>query len=449
MKHLLKYSLLFIIAFSTFSTVNAQDEADENILFEDHTYLGNIRGISWHRSDSVFAYPIIPLNSTVSMVLGFDDLDAEIKTYVYSIQHCDKDWNPTDILQLEFMEGFDNERITEANFSSGTITPYAHYRLNIPNDEVKLKISGNYILKVYEDEDDKRLALTKRFMVVEQQVGMRAKLKNPFDVSKFETHHEIDFEINHKNLKISNPQKMVKVTVMQNGRWDTSINNILPFTQKTDRLVYTFNGKIVFEGSKEFRGLEMRTFRALTENMADLKEYDDGFFVQLRRDEKREFKPPYSRNDVNGRYVIQNLDDSFFSANTEINGAFNFTHEDHNLRGDYAIVRFTLDTSAEFEDADVYIIGGLTDWKLNEEFKMKYNPQKFEYNADCILKQGYYDYLYTVVPRDKKKKPTQLEVEGTWHETENDYTILVYFTPFGSQYDQLIGAYTINSFTDR
>ncbi len=449
MNYFIKYILLLFIVGTSFITGYGQDKADEGILFEDHVYLENIRAITWHRSDSVFAYPIIPLKSDIAMVLGFDDLDAEIKTYVYTVQHCDKNWNPTDIMQLEYLDGFEGERIRDVNFSSGTITPYAHYRLNIPNEEVSFKISGNYVLKIYEDEDEKRLALTRRFMIVEPKMGIQAELIYPFDVSKFETHHEIDFEVTHKNIKIPNPMKSVSVTVMQNGRWDNAITNLLPFVQKGDRLIYDFSDKIIFESSKEFRSLDMRTFRLLTQDLAAIEEYEDGYFVKLRLDKKREFQPYYNRFDVNGRFLIQNIDDASFSSDLKINGLFNFTHTDHNLRGDYAIARFTLDAPAEFYNADVYVIGGLTDWKLNEEFKMKYDSENFVYNADCLLKQGFYDYMYTVVPRNDKEKPSQLEVEGSWYETENDYTILVYFTPFGSQYDMLVAAYTINSLRDR
>ena len=286
-------------------------------------------------------------------------------------------------------------------------------------------------------------------MVVEQMLGVSANIIYPFDVSKSKTHHEIDFEVTHENVKINNPIKTVSVTVMQNGRWDNAITDILPYVQKQNRLVYDFSDKIIFPSIKEFRSLDLRSFRILTERVADIEEYKDGYFVKLRKDEKREFKPYYNRTDVNGRFIIQNIDNTNFSSDITIDGQFNFTHEDHIVRGDYGIARFTLDSSAEFEDSDVYIIGGLTDWKLNDEFKMKFDDQKFVYTADCLLKQGFYDYSYTVVPRGKGKKASQLEVEGSWFETENDYTILVYFTPFGSQYDKLVAAYTINSLQNR
>ena len=448
MNYFIKYTLLLFIAFVSFSTANGQDEADEGILFEDHVYLNNIRSITWHRSDSVFAYPIIQLNSFATMVLGFDDLDAEIKTFTYSVQHCDKDWNPTDIMELEYIEGFENERINEANFSLGTLTPYAHYELNIPNEEYKLKLSGNYLLKVYDDEDDRKLALTRRFMVVEPKMGIKPKFVSPFDVTKSRTHHEIDFEVTHKKIKIQNPLSSVSVTVLQNGRWDNAIKNLAPRIHKTERLIYDFSDAIIFESGNEFRQLDMRTYRLLTEDMSNLEEYDDGYFVEVKQDEKRRFKNFHTRIDVNGQFVIENLDDSQFRSDRLINGFYNYAHSDHNMRGDYAIVRFRLKATQDFENEDVYIIGKMTDWKLNEEFKMKYDSDNFEYVADCILKQGYYNYIYTVAPKGKKTH-THLETEGNFYEADNDYTILVYYRPFGSQYDHLVAARTINSYDSR
>ncbi len=448
MNHILKYTLFFLISITSFFTVNGQEEADEGLLFEDHVYLNNIRAVTWHRSDSVFAYPIITLNSYASMVLGFDDLDAEIKTYTYTVQHCDKDWKPTDIMQLEYIDGFEEERITEANFSLGTITPYAHYELNIPNEETKLKISGNYLLKIYDDEDEKKLALTRRFMVVEPKMGIKPKFVLPFDVTKSQTHHEIDFEVTHKNIKIQNPLASVSATVLQNGRWDNAIKNLAPRIRKTERLIYDFSDAIIFESGNEFRQLDMRTYRLLTEDMANLEEYEDGYFVELKRDVKRRFKNFHTRFDVNGQFVIENMDDSQFSSDRLVDGFYNYSHSDHNMRGDYAIARFKLKAPQNFENEDVYIIGKLTDWKLNEEFKMKYDAEKFEYVADCLLKQGYYNYQYTVVPKGEKKH-THVETEGNFYEADNDYTILIYYTPFGSQYDHLVAARTINSYESR
>lgn len=449
MNFFIKTILLLILSIPSFFLANAQDdEGDEGLLFEDHVYINSIRSVTFHKTDSVFAMPIIPLNGRISMVLGFDDLDPEVKTYTYTIQHCDKNWEPSDISELVYMEGFDDERIREANFSLGTITPYVHYQLLIPNDDVKVKISGNYLLKVYEDEDEKRLAITRRFMVVDPKMGIIPKFVYPFNVEKSKTHHEIDLEVTHKNIKISNPLKDVSVTVMQNGRWDTAVKNLAPKIRRTDRLIYDFNDIIIFEAGKEFRQLDMRTFRLLTEDMADLDEFDDGYFVQVKKEKKREFQPFHTQIDVNGQFLIENIDDSQFSSDRMINGFYNYNHADHNMRGDYAIARFRLHAPQDFEDSDVYIIGKMTDWKLNDEFKMKYDPQRFEYVGDCLLKQGYYNYMYTVVKKGKEEH-THQETEGNWYESDNDYTILVYFTPFGSQYDHLVAVRTVNSYESR
>ena len=448
MKLLLKYSLLFIITIVSFSTSNAQDEADDGLLYEDHVYINTIRTITFHRSDSVFSMPIIPLNSSVVMVLGFDDINSEIKDFTYTVQHCDKNWEPTDISVLEYIDGFEEEKIENSEFSLGTLTSYVHYSMTIPNNEMKLKLSGNYLLKIYEDEDEKRLAITRRFMVVDSKMLIHPKFVNPFDVTKFQTHHEIDFDVTHKNIKISNPLKSVSVTVLQNGRWDNAIENLAPRIRKQDLLNYDFSDIVIFEAGREFRQLDMRTFRLLTEDMADLDEFDDGYFVQPKKGKKREFEPFYTQIDINGQFLIENIDDSQFSGDRTLNGFYNYMHNDHTLRGDYAIVRFRLHAPQDFEDQDVYLFGKMTDWKLNDDFKMKYDPERFEYVADCVLKQGYYNYIYTVADKDKKKYSHQ-STEGNFYEADSDYTILVYFKPFDSQHDQLVGVRTINSYDRR
>ncbi|MBK8879346.1 MAG: hypothetical protein IPN74_12580 [Haliscomenobacter sp.] len=77
---------------------------------------------------------------------------------------------------------------------------------------------------------------------------------------------------------------------------------------------------------------------------------------------------------------------------------------------------------------------------------MAYNNAINAYVLKTPLKQGFYDYAYAMTPRNTEKKAVNLSpLEGDWFETENDYTILIYYRPFGGRYDQVIGMAQFNS----
>jgi hypothetical protein len=90
------------------------------------------------------------------------------------------------------------------------------------------------------------------------------------------------------------------------------------------------------------------------------------------------------------------------------------------------------------------VFGELSDWQLKPAFKMQYSPEAQAYYLDAFLKQGYYNYIYVLLNRDTNEIDPE-GVEGNWHETGNQYTILVYYRPFGERYDRLVSTQTIDS----
>ncbi len=421
---LIRTTSIFLLLFHV-TLSNAQDE---ELLYQDHIYLDNIKSVKFHLNGSVLSYPIIDMRSGGQLSLIFDDLDEEVKDYVYTFVHCDYNWKPSNnISEMDYLDGFSEDNIDEYDFSFNTLTNYTNYQLRLPNQDMRWTKSGNYLLKVYDITDEKMLAITRRFVVVDPLVRIIPNLSYPSKVSKGRTHHEVDFVIDHKGFEIRNPQVAIKVVVMQNGRWDNAVKDLPPLFVKQEQIIYDYQDKITFPAGKEFRFADLRTFQYKTQSVSEIYDSRDGFDVTLIPERSRINKGYLSDNDINGQFVIESLEE-----------------RDYNLRADYASVLFTLKEASPFHGSDVYLYGGMTDWGLKDEFKMTYNDLINAYVAKPFLKQGFYNYVYAVVNRSDKSIDLD-ELEGSWYETENDYTILVYYTPFGGRYDQLISAYTLNS----
>jgi len=409
-----------------FFTINTSAQY-EDILLEDYVYVTNIKSVALYPNGEVLSPPILYLNNSQGITLSFDDMDNLQKDFTYEIVHCNKDWTgiSSELERLEYIDGFVNEEIQDIEFSVNTFVPYINYQLKLPHRQLKWTISGNYLLIVYEgdDVDDRIPVISRRFMVVDRNVSVSVKNRRPLDVSKLRTHYEFDLFVQNKDFNIIDPQNNISVTAMQNYRWDTAIKNINPKFIVGDRMTIDNEGKLSFLGMKEFRSVDIRTldFTSNGINSIELKEYGTDVLLQLGyvRGDSDYLTIP----DANGMFVIQNRD---------IGG--------DRTGGDYANVIFTLE-SPKMED-EVYIAGRFTDWKADEMYRMRYYEDRKVYVGEVQLKQGYYDFFFAT-ERDGKLFPS--EIEGSWHETENNYQIFVYLREPADRYDRLVGFYQFNS----
>ncbi len=418
----MKNSLIYLSILCCPIILAAQIETS-NSVFDN-----NIRTVQLQLAGSPLSIPIVDLPTrTNALVLEFDHIGGDIKDYKYTIVHCNSDWQPSDLIDNQYIDGFLEDRITIVESSFNTLTQYTHYALGLPNSNMRWSKSGNYLLKVFDADEDDALVLIRRFMVVEPTWRIAAQFVRTAQVNKYNTHHEIDFLVKPKGERISNPQNDVKAFVLQNSRWDNAIGPVKPYITRGEDLVYDYQDQIVFPAGKEFRFFDMRTLDVRGERVQIITEKYDYYEVTLQRDESRFDRAAVSRNDADGRFVI---------ANRQYNQTL--------LQCDYAKVLFSVSRNLPMDDEDLYVFGELTDWEIKPEFKMEYSAEAKAYYCEAFLKQGYYNYQYMLVDRATGKTDPE-GFEGNWYETGNQYTILVYFKPFGARYDRLMGAATLKS----
>ena len=322
------------------------------------------------------------------------------------------------------------------------------------------------MLKIYEDSDEKTLVLVRRFMVTESSMQILGGMRGRATGGNWESHQELAFEVVHKGTKVLNPLTDFKATVLQNSRWDNALIGIKPNLVRSQSVVFDGQGKLVFPGGKEFRRLDLRSLLYGSGKIGEIVQLEDGYEVYLKPEKKRAYSSYFTRQDINGKYVIENLDVrpggsviSFDLGGNEPNeevyvdlsSELPFTIEeirrvdqDNQLRGDYAEVFFYLKSPTEFEDLDVYLFGGFSDWSLLDGYKMSYNDIYKAYEGQAFLKQGYYEYYYVTAPKGTKKVALE-DTEGSHFQTENSYTILIYYRPFGGRFDRLVATRIINS----
>lgn len=351
--------------------------------------------------------PIYKLNSGDRMELHFDDMDANVKSYYYTFQLCDYNWQPVNISQFDYIKGFTQQRIINYRFSSIAYTRYIHYQAILPDANSMPSKSGNYMLKVYLDGDTTKTVFTKGLLVLQSKASVSAQVIQPFGPSVFNTHQRIKLSVNVQGLNSFDANRQVRVVVMQNNRWDNAQGNgVMPTFVRGTVLEYNTENSFVFPGGKEWRWLDLRSLRLLSDRI-DRKE-DKKTSVDIY------MKPDIDRNGQ--RYIYyKDLDGMYLTETYESINPF--------WQGDYATVHFTFvpPSQTEYKDKDLYLIGQFTNYQYSDKNKMQFNAGKNVYEGTQFLKQGYYDYSYMLV--DKNGPSQKTELEGNYWETENVYTV--------------------------
>ncbi|NQW37272.1 MAG: DUF5103 domain-containing protein [Flavobacteriales bacterium] len=363
--------------------------------------------------------PIIKLGEAIE--LSFDDLDGDEKNYTYTIIHCDYDWQQSRIVPTEYLNGLSSDNIRNYNNAFNTYQSYTHYQLGIPNERLSIKLSGNYILQVKDDLD--ALIFTRRFVVYEPQVTVGVSVHKSPVIEKFNTHQNVQFTVNTGTFKINNPREEIKIKIYQNNDWHTEFSNLVPQFYSGSQLIYKYGDKSLFEAGNEYLFFDTKDIRSATNNIQRVN-VAQVYNTYLYADVDRHNKPYTYYPDVNGNFVIRMIDNA--TAITE---------------ADYSWVHFSLALPYN-KDKQIYVYGNFNDWRLSDNNEMHFNKSTHYYEAKILLKQGFYNYKYIVKASDK----TALNaISGNYYQTENSYTVLVYFTAFGSRYDRVIGRGVANS----
>lgn len=389
----------------------------QNKVYEDSIYT-----VQFYPEGAPLRPPIMALRRG-NLILEFDELSQDFSEFSVKIVHCTRDWKPSLLNEMEFMNDFNEFQIRDRQLSAGTRRQYSHYRFVLP----PLKISGNYVLKVFRGNDENDLVLTRRFVLFESLINIAPKVQFSSIISEKRKNQEINLTITYPNFELFQPQNNVFVVMRQNYRWEGAIENLRPrnVIELQRRLEYDyFNLENNFLGINEFRQFDLRSIRYLGLNIANLDLKTEGVLASLNADRARDGKPYVRRRDRNGQFMISDP-----------------------VGGEYVDVTFKLESRQGYE-GEVYIIGGFNDWQVDERNLMTYKPEEMRYTGNYLIKQGEYDYIYAL----KKRNETGISfspIEGTYQETENAYDIIVYYRESAGRFDRVIGYKSFTSINAR
>lgn len=382
----------------------------------------NIKTVSFVQSNEN-AVPIFKLGD--GFQFQFDDLFGNEANYYFEIVHCDYNWNPTDIPKTEYMKGFDGQRIIQYENSINTLQIYSHYILPIPNQFMQLRISGNYILKIL--DESREVILSRKFIVYEDLVTIPMKIRRARTANYLDYKHNIEFSIQSLVINFQTPLKNIKITLFQNGQFNNAIKNIVPQYTIGNELIYKYDTETQFWAGNEFLYFDNSNIRSAGNNISRIDSSNGIYNSNLYTNNARANYPYSVTPDVNGNFVVRNL------------GAVK-----NEIEADYAWVYFSLSAPTFMKNKGIYITGMFNNYSLSPEYKMDFNKEKNTYEKAILIKQGFTNFQYQIAD-EKGTIDGENAIDGNFWQTENDYTILVYYRENNDRYQKVIGKATANS----
>lgn len=382
------------------------------------------------------APPVIGLLTNDRLTIGFDMLSEERDYLRYSIYHCDADWHLSDVTDTEVFDGFNYADVTDYAFSRGTSVHYVHYTITLPNEEFQFKLSGNYLLRVYQENDPDELILQVRFMVSEGAVTIGGEVTSRTDEDYNDRHQQLNLSVNLNGYPVRDIFNDIKLVVSQNNRVDNPVMVTHPSRVAGQTAIYEHLRPLIFPAGNEYRRMETVQITYPGMGVEDI-DYHAPYYHHVLSTAGPRHSRPYSFDSTQqGRFLVRE---------------YNSTQPD--TEADYTVVHFTL-RMLPLLDADVYVDGDLTYRHFDDTSRMKYDEETGVYHTAMLLKQGAYNYQYLALPHTTTAsgKPVfanmvqgvarTADVEGDFHQTVNEYQVAVYYRAPGERYDRLLG-YTL------
>ena len=405
------YIPIILISFAAFTQVEKEIDPPFNI--KTITFVQNNQN----------SIPLFSLNDPFE--IQFDDLYGNEANYYYEIVHCNYDWKHSDLSKNEYLQGFDGIRIQEYTNSLNTLQLFSHYRIGFPNKNTQLLVSGNYMIKIL--NEDREVVFSRKLMIYENLVSVPMQIKRARTLNTIDYKQNIDFSIKSPNLLFQSPLQNVKVLLLQNGKLNEAISNVKPMYTVGNDLIYKYDSETQFWGGNEFLYFENKIIRAATNFIAKIDSNNGVYNTHLYTNNARTNQAYTYNPDANGNFIPLN-------ANA-LNNA---------IEADYSWVFFTLSAPSFYEKKNIYVNGMFNNYAISDENKMDYNPEKGIYEKAIMIKQGFTNYQY-VVADENKKIDYENAIDGNFSQTENNYFAIIYYRENNQRYDRIIGKGVANS----
>lgn len=361
---------------------------------------------------------VLNLNANDKMVLEFDDLRASYRQFHVKLQHCNLDWTASRLSELEYLKDYNDFIINDYEVSQNTKIPYFHYAFVLP----ELRISGNYVLLLYENYISDEPIASLKFRALDSRLGISANVQTAQDPALWKTHQQVNFEVNYGNYAVRDPRNDFQILIRQNFNEQSTKTGFKASSLNGARSTLQFrffNNENLFSAGNEFRYMDIRSNFNRGDNVAEIMQgFEDN--IWLVPQSNRAVKTYLESVDLNGRFVIETLDD----RNPAVNS-------------DYLHIHSGFKTDELASNRRLCILGAFNQFNCDEIGEMQYVPDFGGYETTFLLKQGMYDFQFGLV--DEIGNVDFQPLEGNFSDTKNSYEIFIYHKPPTAKSELLVG----------
>jgi hypothetical protein len=411
----IKFVCILVLALTFFAFSLAAQEVRRTMIFDKE-----IKSLQVRVDGKPEPMPILEMGITVRAEIVFDTFGHDYKRFRYEIEYCDADWRPSALSPSEYMDGLPGSTINDYAGSINTTVEYVNYMLIIPNDDVRLKLPGNYAVRVFRENDMEKPVFIACFSLLSDRLSITGEISGNTAIDYKEGHQQVNFIVKPGTIRLNNIQSELKFFVYQNGRRDNVSTGFNPTSITSDRIVFEKDRRLVFDAGNEYRRFEFLSPSYNWMGVENIRFFKPYYHVTLIQDSPRKSQVYHYDQDHQGRYFIRCRNCSAVDRES-----------------DYYFVHFSL-KMPEIPGGNLYIFGDMNNNNADNQTRLAYNHANGTYEGRLLLKQGHYNYMYMFKPEGKTAL-LPYPVEGNFYQSSNEYTIMVYHRPFGSRYDSLIG----------
>ena len=116
---------------------------------QHRVYDSNVHTLQVTLNDNPLLPPVLTLGRSAYLRVSWDEMSHDYHRYTYRLQHCTRDWAPSeDLFESDYLHGTNGLPVEDYETSFNTTQIYTHYSLMFPNRDAAPLLSGNYRLLV-------------------------------------------------------------------------------------------------------------------------------------------------------------------------------------------------------------------------------------------------------------------------------------------------------------
>lgn len=369
----------------------------------------SIKGVQFFRENYQESPPILRLHSEDKLILRFDELTSLSGQFTISFTHCNKDWQPSGLMDSWVYNGFSEFSLLGGILNEQTRPSYFTYSMELSNS--MFLISGNFLLHVHDYESGKKI-FNLPFFVTEDIGTFKPDTKVFYNKGSNGTaKHQLSGVYVYPDF-LEFPEFNLFYLFAQNRFWKKTVSPNQKNYVESERSSFRLTEEQYFEAYVGFNNLDLREV-----NLQNAQIFG---YYPTSIPEKIVLREDYFNFERDSRtFMVTGFGIPVFDK-----------------QGKYLNVKFRYQTQGIFpKDSEIYLVGDFNQWTISKNYKLLYDNELHFFYVDALIKQGVYKYNYVIIKNDV---PIDVYNSENLNSPLQEYSGFIYYQDSELHYDRLL-----------